>query len=105
MPSITLEAALALVPAHLPIALVKIDAQGVDYKLIHATPPRLSARGANIMLTIDLLSGKAFQRCWDQQCIRPNASGRGYTKARHYVGVAPMESLPAETALQDLESR
>ena len=39
--SITLAQALALLPAHLPIRMLKIDAQGVDFQLIRAAPSEL----------------------------------------------------------------
>ena len=52
VPSITLSDALALIPRNLPIALLKVDAQGVDDKLIRATPARLLRRIERITLEV-----------------------------------------------------
>ena len=41
VPSITLETAIGLIPPHLPIHTLKIDAQGVDFRLLRSAPPAL----------------------------------------------------------------
>lgn len=42
--SVTLVQALALLPARLPVRLLKIDAQGVDHTLVLSAPPALLRR-------------------------------------------------------------
>ena len=44
VPSVTLTQALAFIPSRLPIALLKVDAQGVDFALIASTDARLLRR-------------------------------------------------------------
>jgi len=44
VPSISLEAALGLVPSHLPISLLKIDAEGVDFNVLATTPATVLRR-------------------------------------------------------------
>ena len=46
----------------------------------------------NIMITLDLLNAIAWQRCFDKSC-RVNV-GRGYRKARTFVGSVPSDLLP-----------
>lgn len=44
VPSISLASAIGLLPDEIPIKLIKIDAQGVDFTLISETPPSLLQR-------------------------------------------------------------
>jgi hypothetical protein len=55
VPSITLSAAIALVPAHLPIALIKIDTQGMDLALVRSCDPAL-LRSRVLAMTIEVRS-------------------------------------------------
>ena len=49
----------------------------------------------NTMVTIDILNGIAWQRCWDQECVRV-VSERAYVKARHTLGAVPEGGLPTK---------
>ena len=42
----------------------------------------------NVMLTVDLMNGLAFERCYDHQCV-VRLPGGGYRKARTFVGEVP----------------
>ena len=42
----------------------------------------------SVMLTVDLMNGLAFQRCYDHQCV-VRLPGGGYRKARTFVGEVP----------------
>ena len=44
VPTITLEKTISLVPAHLPIRLLKLDAQGTDIQLLMSVDPRVLRR-------------------------------------------------------------
>lgn len=44
VPTITLERAISLVPPHLPIRLLKLDAQGTDVQLLQSVPPHFLHR-------------------------------------------------------------
>lgn len=46
-----------------------------------------------IMLTIDLMNGLAWQRCFDHECV-VRLPGGGYRKARLFVGGVPEAVLP-----------
>ena len=48
----------------------------------------LRPRRPRVMLTVDLMSGLAFQRCYDHQCV-VRLPGGGYRKARTFVGEVP----------------
>ena len=50
------------------------------------------------MVTLDLLNGIGWQRCWDQQCVRTVRGG--YVKARHALGCLPAECM---LSLEELE--
>ena len=52
----------------------------------------------NVMVTVDLVSGEAYQRCWDPTCII-KLDGGGYMKARHALGCVPACCLPTPQAL------
>ena len=39
------------------------------------------------MVTIDMLNGIAWQRCWDQACTCN--VGNGYVKAKEFLGSLP----------------
>ena len=62
-----------------------------------AASPRRGGRCAHVgrphhsnyvMLTVDLMNGLAFQRCYDHQCV-VRLPGGGYRKARTFVGEVP----------------
>ena len=57
----------------------------------------------NVMVTVDLMSGEAFQRCWDSRCII-KLDGGGYLKAKHVLGGVPACCLPALLALGSFEA-
>lgn len=44
VPSLSLPTALELIPSHIPITLLKIDAQGADFSLVRAAPASLLRR-------------------------------------------------------------
>jgi hypothetical protein len=50
-------------------------------------------RANNIMLTIDVMNGLAWQRCFDHECV-VRLPGGGHRKARLFVGVVPAAVLP-----------
>ena len=52
VPTLTLEAALGLAPAHLPIAKLKLDAQGLDLKLLRSARPAALQRVASLELEV-----------------------------------------------------
>jgi len=52
VPSITLSSALSLVPARLPIKLLKIDAQGVDFALIESAQAEALQRVQRVVLEV-----------------------------------------------------
>ena len=39
------------------------------------------------MVTVDLVTREAYQRCWDPDCVVRVACG--YVKARHFLGRVP----------------
>ena len=43
----------------------------------------------HVMVTLDLCNELAWQRCWDQECVR--TVGRGYVKARRALGCIPVD--------------
>ena len=45
--------------------------------------------GQHVMVTLDLLNGIGWQRCWDQQCVCTVVGG--YVKARHLLGCLPAD--------------
>jgi hypothetical protein len=51
------------------------------------------------MVTVDILNGIAWQRCWDQQCVRV-VSERAYVKARHTLGAVPEDCLPGQDLME-----
>lgn len=57
----------------------------------------------NIMLSIDLQNGVAYQRCWDRGCIVFEKSGRGYTSAKHLIGTVPLQCRPPASVLMAVE--
>ena len=57
IPTITLEAALSLVPANLRVSHLKLDAQGADLAIINATPPDL-LRSRVKQITLETRSGR-----------------------------------------------
>ena len=65
-------------------------------------------RSWHIMVTLDLMNGVVWQRCWDQQCRRPDpgrATSRraAYIKARHCLGPLPEHLVPTAAALDELQ--
>lgn len=54
----------------------------------------------HIMFTLDLLNGLAWQRCWDQRCVRTLPIG--YVKAKTPVGSVPSSLLPTASVLQSM---
>lgn len=61
------------------------------------------------MLTVDLLNGQAYQRCWDSvDCAvaaPPSAlGGPAVLKARHALGRPPAAALPALSQLWAFEA-
>ena len=75
---------------------------GSGEQLLHLTAPKRSTRFCHhlgrehksqmTMISIDLISGIAWQRCWDAECAMRLASG-GYRKARALVGMVPDEVM------------
>ena len=61
----------------------------------------------NVMVTVDLLRGEAWQRCWDHECVVHAAPPHEAMelKARHALGRAPMHLLPPQSDLRALEER
>lgn len=51
----------------------------------------------NIMITIDLLAGIAYQRCWDRSCKNRITKG----SARHLLSRNPPGEMPTPTALEN----
>ena len=51
----------------------------------------------NIMITIDLCNGIAWQRCYDRACRV--SVGRGHRKARHLIGVVPSHLVPCHAQI------
>ena len=54
---------------------------------------RAHRAGNNIMLTVDMMNGLAWQRCFDHACV-VRLPGGGYRKARSFVGEMPAAVLP-----------
>ncbi|KAJ1624294.1 hypothetical protein T492DRAFT_273514 [Pavlovales sp. CCMP2436] len=52
VPSITLTDAINLVPPNLPIRLLKVDAQGVDFDILRSVPARVFARVETVILEV-----------------------------------------------------
>mmetsp|Transcript_34130 Transcript_34130/g.81203 ORF Transcript_34130/g.81203 Transcript_34130/m.81203 type:complete len:91 (-) Transcript_34130:28-300(-) len=49
-------------------------------------------RANNSMLTIDVMDGLAWQRCFDHKCV-VRLPGGGYRKARLFVGEVPAAAV------------
>ena len=55
-----------------------------------------------VMMTVELLSGAAYIRCWDQTCTVKLPAG-GHVKARQSVGCAPSGTVPCAYARVEFE--
>jgi hypothetical protein len=47
------------------------------------------------MLTVDLLGGVAYARCWDPECVVLCSKSGLQLKAKHRVGAPPAAVLPS----------
>ena len=61
-------------------------------------------RSQNVMLTIDLVSERAWQRCWDHECVITAPSGGGHLKAKYALGRPPARAVPSLVQLVNFEA-
>ena len=61
-----------------------------------------SHRSCSIMVSIDMVSWQAWQRCWDQSCVV--RSRGGYVKAKKALGIVPPASRPGSNELSAFEA-
>ena len=54
----------------------------------------------HVMVTVDILNGLAWQRCWDHRCVRVVAADGAYVKAKHALGAVPEECLPSRSLVE-----
>jgi hypothetical protein len=73
---------------HPPEALLHLVATGTRYCFGRGRQHKSQA----VMLTVNLLTGTAWQRCYDVDCIE--YSGGVALKAKHRVGLVPFGTLP-----------
>jgi hypothetical protein len=54
----------------------------------------------HVMVSVDILNGLAWQRCWDHRCVRVVAADGAYVKAKHALGAVPVECLPSRSLVE-----
>ena len=54
----------------------------------------------HVMVTVDILNGLAWQRCWDHRCVRVVAADGAYVKAKHALGAVPEECLLSRSLVE-----
>ena len=57
----------------------------------------------NIMITIDLIGERAYQRCWDRECTVLAPSQLGRVKAKHALSRPPASAMPTLVQLIEFE--